>query len=78
MTQITDHFPQILIIKKAGLSYKNCSYSKHDFSKLNEENLLNDFANLDQSYLNDSNSDINTKFNRFLSSLDELVKIMLL
>ena len=33
-----------------------------------------DFASLDQSYMNDSNSDVNTKFNRFLSSLDELVK----
>ena len=74
MTQITDHFPQFLIIKQAGLSYKNCSYFKHDFSKLNEENLVNDFASLDQSYMNDSNSDINTKFNRFLSSLDELIK----
>ena len=73
MTQITYHFPQFLIIKQAGLSYKNCSYFKHDFSKLNEEN-LNDFASLDQSYMNDRNSDINAKFNRFLSSLDELVK----
>ena len=50
------------------------TYFQHDFSKLNEEDLLNDFKNLDLSYLNDSSSKINTKFNRFLSSLDELVK----
>ena len=40
-----------------------------DFSKLNEENLLNDFASLDQSYMNDSNSDVNTKFNEFYPAL---------
>ena len=74
MTQITDHFPQFLIVKHAGITYKNLSYFQHDFSHFNEENLLNDFANLDISYLNDSASDVNSKFNRLLSSLDELVK----
>ena len=74
MTQITDHFPQFLIVKHTGISYKNLSYYQHDFSNLNEENLLNDFAHLDFSYLNDSNLDVNAKFNRFLSSLDEVVK----
>ena len=74
LTQITDHFPQFLIVKHAGITYKNLSYFQHDFSHFNEENLLNDFANLDISYLNDSASDVNSKFNRLLSSLDELVK----
>ena len=74
MTQITDHFPQFLIVKHAGITYKNLSYFQHDFSNLNEENLQNDFANLDLNYLTDNALDINAKFNRFLSSLDELVK----
>ena len=74
MTQITDHFPQFLIVKHAGITYKNLSYFQHDFSNLNEESLLQDFATLDLAYLNDSALDINTKFNRFLTCLDELVK----
>ena len=74
MTQITDHFPQFLIVKHAGITYKNLSYFQHDFSNFNEENLQNDFANLDLNYLTDNALDVNTKFNRFLSSLDELVK----
>ncbi len=74
MTQITDHFPQFLIVKHTGITYRNLSYYQHDFSKLNEENLLNEFANLDLSYLNDSTVDVNAKFNRLLSSLDEVVK----
>ena len=73
MTQITDHFPQFLIVKHAGITFKNLSYFQHDFSNLNEENLLNDFAHLDLSYLNDNALDVNAKFNRLLSSLDELV-----
>ena len=73
MTQITGHFPQFLIVKHAGISYKNLSYFQHDFSNLNEEHLLNDFSNLDLTYLNDSALDENAKFNRLLSSHDELV-----
>ena len=74
MTQITDHFPQFLIVKHAGITYKNLSYFQHDFSNFNEENLQKDFANLDLNYLTDDTLDVNTKFNRLLSSLDELVK----
>ena len=74
MTQISDHFPQFLIVKHAGISNQNVSYFQHDFSSLNEENLQNDFANLDLNYLTDNALDVNAKFNRFLSSLDELVK----
>ena len=56
------------------MPYKDLSYFQHDFSNLNEENLLNDFANLDLNFLNDSALDVNAKFNRLLSILDELVK----
>ena len=63
MTQITDH--QFLIVKHAGITYKNLSYFQYDFSNLNEENLLQDFANLDLAFVDDSPLDINTKFNRF-------------
>ena len=37
LTQITDHFPQFLIVKRAELKHKNVSYFQHDLSKLNEE-----------------------------------------
>ena len=40
----------------------------------NEENLQNDFANLYHTYLTDNALDFNIKFNRFLSSLDQLLK----
>ena len=73
LTQITDHVPQFLIVKRAGMTYKNLSYFQHDLSKLNEESLLNDFANIDLTFLNDCALDVNAKFNRLLSILDELM-----
>ena len=74
LTQITGDFPQFLIVKHAGIAYKNLSYSYHDFSKLNIDRFQRDFANLDLTYLNDDKVDTNSKFNRFLSNLDKLVK----
>ena len=41
---------------------------------LKEETLLIDFANINSSYMNDNNLDVNTKFNRLLSCLDVVVK----
>ena len=40
LTQITDHFPQFLIVKHVGIAYKNLSYSYHDFSKLDSKVIL--------------------------------------
>ena len=73
-TQITDHFPLFLIVKHAGIAYKNLSNSYRDVSKLNIDRFQSDFLNLDLTYLNDDQLDINSKFNRFLSDLDKLVK----
>ena len=74
LTHITDHFPQFLLVKHAGISYKNLSYYQHDFSQLNSENLLNDFRDLDLAFLDDNFSNVDSKFNRFLSILQDLVK----
>ena len=74
LTQITDHFPQFLVVKHAAISYKDLHYYKHDFSNLNAKVLLNDFENLDLTFLNNNTLDTDSKFNRLLSILDELVK----
>ena len=50
LTQITDHFPQFLIVKHADISYKTATYFLHDFSKLNAGNLFDDFGSLDLKY----------------------------
>ena len=74
MTQIADHFPQFLIVRIAAFTNKTMSYYQHDYSKFDQEKFLADFNNLDFEYLNEHQNDVNAKFNRFLASLDEIVK----
>ena len=74
LTQVTDHFPQFLILKQAGVCYKTLQYYQHDFSRFNAGDLLSTFKNLDLAFLKDKSLDVDAKFNRFLSILDELVK----
>ena len=53
LTQITDHFPQFLIVKHGAITYKNLSYFQHDFSHFNVENLLKYFqSNMYAQYMN--------------------------
>ena len=74
LTQIADHFPQFLIVRKTMSANKTMAYYQHDYSKFDQESFLADFKNLNFEYLNDNLSDVNSKFNRFLASLDDIVK----
>ena len=72
LTQISDHFPQILVMKNSKIVYNKTVSFKHDFSKLNEQNFIDDFNNQDLSFLELDNMDINAKFDRFLEVLNSL------
>ncbi len=74
LTQIADHFPQFLIVKKVASSNRNMSYYQHDYTKFDQESFLADFNNLNFDYLNDNQSDINLKFNKFLVTLESIVE----
>ena len=63
-----------MIVEKAGITNKTISYYKHDYSKFDKERFLADFKNPNFEYLNDGQTDVNAKFNRFLASLDEIVR----
>ena len=43
MTHISDHFPH-LMINKTNTDCKRCSFSKHDFSKFDEQKFVDGFA----------------------------------
>ena len=73
LTQISDHFPQFIIVKKAGITARSLSYYQHDYATFNQENFICDFNATSLEYLNDSTLDVNDKFNRFLASLNDLV-----
>ncbi len=72
LTQISDHFPQFMVMKNSKIVYNETVSFKHDFSKLNEQNFIEDFNNLDLSFLEFDNMDVNEKFDRFLEVLSSL------
>ena len=74
LTQVADHFPQFLVVRKAGIVNKTQSYYQHDYSKFDQGKFLKDFNSLNFEYLNDNQSNVSAKFSRFLVNVDEIVK----
>ena len=70
--QITDHFPQFLILKNTCIYWNEYKSFKNDYSKFNEEKFLDDFNNIDFAYLDNSDLDVNNNFEKFLSDLNTL------
>ena len=46
-TQISDHFPQFLILRKSNVSYIHSDTFKYDYSAFNEANFIRDFDDID-------------------------------
>ena len=46
LSQITDHFPQFLIVKNMAVNYRKVVLFQRDYSKLFEERFLDDFKEL--------------------------------
>ena len=65
LSQISDHFPQFLIIKNVMVDYRNCSLFQYDYSKFNEQSFINDFKELLWEDINDVNLNLNDKFDNF-------------
>ena len=42
--QISNHFPQFLILNKVATDYKTCSFAKRDFSNFSEQRFVDGFA----------------------------------
>ena len=59
LSQISDHFPQLLIIKNASVDYTNCSLFQHDYSKFNDQSFLEDFKKFLWDDIDRNNLDIN-------------------
>ena len=72
LTQISDHFPQILILKNLSLDMLNASHYKHDFTKFNEGNCLEDLNSINLDFINDNTLDVNYKFSKFLKEIYSL------
>ena len=72
LTQISDHLPQFLILKNKSISHFSSKSSIYDYSSFDETNFINDFRNIDFSYLNNS-LNIELSYDAFLKDITELV-----
>ena len=72
LMQITGHFPQFLILRNSNVSYSKSESFKHDYSRFVEDEFFEDFKQIDFTYLENSNMDVNAKFDRFLKDLNTL------
>ena len=71
--QITDHFPQFMILKNSHVTYSKSELFIYDYSRFNKDEFLEDFNQVDVSYLENSDLDVNNKCSRFLQDLNSLL-----
>ena len=70
--QITDHFPEFLILKNTQVSCNKSESFKYDYSKFKEDKFLQEFNQTKFTYFENSDTDVNKKFDRFLKDLSTL------
>ena len=69
LMQITDHFPQFLILKNAQVNHIKSESLKKDYSKFKEDEFLEDCNKINFTYLESNEMDVSKKFDRFLKDL---------
>ena len=69
ITQISDHFPQFLILNKVAMDYKTCSFAKRDFSHFSEQRFVDGFATQNMDFLNNTSISLNSKFDLFYDTV---------
>ena len=72
LMQITDHFPQFMVLKNTHINHGKSESFKYDYSSFEEDKFLEDFNQIDFTYLENSDFDVNNKFDRFLKDLNTL------
>ena len=72
LTQISDYFPKILMLKNLSLDMLNASHNKHDFTNFKEENCLEDLNSINLDFIDDDMLDVNYKFSKFLKEIYSL------
>ena len=72
LTQISDHFPKILILKNLSLDMLNASHCKHEFTNFNEGDCLEDLNSINLDFINGNMLDVNYNFSEFLKEIYSL------
>ena len=71
LSQISDHFPQFLVIKNTIVDYRHCTLFQHNYCKFAESSFINDFTGLSWNFLIETNLNINSKFDTLYEKVHE-------
>ena len=71
LSQMSDHFPQFLVIKNTTVDYRHCTLFQHDYPKFAESSFINDCTGLSWDFLNETNLNINSKFDTLYEKVHE-------
>ena len=71
--QITDHFPQFMVLKNSHVTYSKSELFIYDYSRFKKDAFIEDFNQIDVSYLENSHLNVNNKCSRFLKDLNSLI-----
>ena len=74
LCDISDHFPQFIVLEKSIVDYNTCSFAKCDFSNFNENSFVQDYMPLNQVYTqNNNDTNVDNMFNLFYENLSNTV-----
>ena len=62
---------EFLVIKNTTVDYRHCTLCQHDYSKFTESSSINDFTGLSWDFLNETNLNINSKFDTLYEKVHE-------
>ena len=71
LSQISDHFPQFLVIINTTVYYRHRTLFQYDYSKFVESSFINDFTGLSWDFLNETTLNINSKFDTLYEKVHE-------
>ena len=71
LSQISDHFPQFLVIINTTVDYRHCTLFQYDYSKFVESSFVNDFTGLSWDFLNETTLNIKSKFGTLYEEVQE-------
>ena len=60
-----------LVIKNTTVDYRHCTICQHDYSKFAESSSINEFTGLSWDFLNETNLNINSKFDTLYEKVHE-------
>ena len=71
--EISDHFPQFVVLNKSDIDYKTFSDGKRDYLKFYGQKCISDFSRKSMAFLDDPSLSLNCKFEKFYQTLSSCV-----